>query len=115
MADWEPTDWDPDAEAQAANRRGGSLGAANSDTVNSWLRAEWQRFEARMKEWATEHWKRTGVDVSDADKRLHRRRCHELLCRTYGRSVPDEAWTRKCEEQLAKRDGGGFQRGGRAA
>ncbi len=108
MAEWEPTDYDPDAEAAAEQRahdHAARAAGVDRDTVNAWIRLEWIRFEGRMREWADKRWRETGVDVSDSTKASHRRGFHRKLKAVYGRSLPDQAWSDALEAKLARQSG----------
>ncbi len=109
MAEWNPSDYDPEVEAKAERRQQDQAAMAagvDRDTVNAWIRAEWIRFEARMREWAEKSWRETGVDVADSTKTAHRRDFHRALKAVYGRSLPDQAWSDALEKRLAHPNSG---------
>jgi hypothetical protein len=108
MAEWDPTTYDPDAEARDDRRREDRMGSRHGvdrDTVNAWLRAIWIDFERKLELRCQEFWRQTGLSVPDATKNACRRKLHEKLRAEFGRSLPDKDWTEALEQKLLMRGG----------
>lgn len=108
MADWNPSDYDPEREAVDEKRREFTLArehGVDRDTVNAWIRAIWLDFETKLHRHCIKRFEETGTQVSDGDKACYRRDLHEQLRKEFGRSLPDRDWTEKVEQEIARRSG----------